>query len=81
MTIYICRHACTVTQIDIIVCNKLPLKARKSHFDVQLPSEYNKSVGDQTARNFFCINKPFALVDHVINFRQTQKQFTIETFC
>ena len=51
------------------------------HFDVQLPSKYNKSGGNQTVRNFFCINRPFALVDHVINFRQTQKQFTFETFC
>ena len=40
---------------------------------------YNKSVGDQTARNFFCINRPFALVNHVTNFRQTQKQLAFET--
>jgi len=75
VTTDICSRACIVTQNNVIACNKFSLKARESHFDVQLPSKYNKSVVNQTARNFFCINRPFALVDHVINFRETRKQF------
>ena len=35
----------------------------------------------QAMTNQHGYNGPFALVDHVINFRETQKQFAFEKFC